>query len=1097
MAYFFQMIDEMLKLDIASSGLETDSDAIQALNNTVKRDDGSGGRLKCDVGGMEVELIIDSGSSFNTIGDVLWEEMDRLNNQGELNLLMLDKSKGVKAFAYAATKPLTIAQHFKTKIRPVSIQRPAVEADFIVVQGARNSLLGRETALQLNVLRMGDSVLQVSAESEENYRPFPIAPVGQVSFDIDESIRPSRQYNYRIPDGFRKKAEQRIEKMLQEDIIERVEGSPEWLSGLNVVMKGSDDFRLVLNMKRANQAIRRPFFPIPTIEEIRHKVTGAKYFSKMDLSQAFHHLELDEKSRNMTCFVTLNGTFRYKRLVFGVVSAPEIFQKFMSSVIGGLEGVVCYIDDILVYAESLEEVERLTTAVKDRLKSFNLTINEAKSEYGREKITFLGHEFCAEGINIDEVKTKAIASFRTPKDAAEVRSFLGLANFVAPFIDGFGDLTEPLRRVVRNKRNFVWGRAQKEAFERIKDEISRCTITLGAFDEKKETVVFTDASPVAVAAVLTQSNGNGTHAIVSCASRTLNQTERRYDHTCKEALAIVWALEHFQHYLLGRNFLVRTDSKGAVGLLTKDDAPSTKCIMRRTDGFKNRLEMFRFHFQHVNGVDNIADAPSRLSTQFTDQEEDTCPYEIAAVELDFTHIPFDEHVLTEAEIRKCSDDDQITKEVISSIATDRWTSALASYEAVKNELIESNGLLIRSDRIVVPQDCRLKAIRLAHRGHPGMTGTKKLLRNSMWWPKMDRDVERFVQRCEACVRITVEHNAVPMLRTTMPKEAWERLAMDHFGPIQQWNDRHILVIIDYHSRYMLAEEVKSTDFITTRNVMERVFRIFGLPRTLRADNGPAYRSEFDSYCLAKGIEPEHSVQYVPQQNGMAEAAMKIVNKALMAAKVEKTNYSEMLRDAVLAHNSIPHPVTGMIPEESMFNRKVRRALPLLYSNERMTSREEAREADATNKLVSKRREDLKRGAKPTDIQDGDAVLCKELKKKKLDAPYEEERFTVIGVKNGDITMRNDDGLVRKRGVKDVKRQPDEMTLQRSEVNRSGEPETIESGTEETSNDREAENQTASFPTIRRSNRQKISTNTNDFIYFIESIMMGDSLELTV
>lgn len=1013
-------------------------DAVARINGTDRTCDGQYGIVDCDIGGMATKFLIDSGASLNTISDVLWIEMEKLHVQGELNLTILERSKGARVFAYAASAPLEVLARFNADIKTTVLQRPTVNADFVVIKGGKRSLLGRTTAREMNLLRMGEELNNVGgANDTDNSEPFPIAPVAPVAFDIDPLVRPTRQHFSYIPDAFVKKTNERINKMIKEDIIERVTHTPEWLSGLNVVMKGKDDFRLTLNMKRANKAIKRPYYPMPTIEGIRQRIAGSKWFAKMDLSRAFYHLLLNEEARNMTCFICDEGIFRYKRLVFGVVSAPEIFQKFMNDVLKGITGVEVYIDDILIHTRTPQELQHTTDLVKERLAQYNLTVNEEKSEYERESLTFLGHRISGEGINIDEQKVKAVMSFRKPKDIAEVRSFLGLATFLGPFISYFSDLTEPLRMVVRNPKNFIWGRRQDEAFERIKTEIINCTTTLGAFNETDQTTLFTDASTTAVGAVLTQKKMNGREVIIAFASRALRPHERRYDQTSKEAMAIVWAMQHFHHYLLGRSFKLKSDSMGAIGMLTKEDPTRTKAILRRADGWRYKIEAFDCIIEHVKGPMNIADSASRLAINeaepVEDQEEkELGPYEIGNVEMDFEHVQWSDEFLTLDELREASTSDIEINRVKEALETDKWQTDLLGYEAVKNELHISEDLLLRSDKIVIPTRCRLKAIKLAHKGHHGMDATKRQLRMDMWWSRMDRDVEKFVAKCEPCFRIIKQNNIVPMKRTIMPTEAWEKLATDHYGPMIQWNNNHVLVLIDYHSRYMIAEAVKSTDTETTLKVMEKHFEWLGYPRILRADNGPAFRKDFDNWCRERSIKPEHSIQYDPAQNGLAESSMKTVGKAMTTAYITDGNFLTALKNAVIAHNSTPHKITGMVPETAMFNRKLRRALPVLDTNESGVTQDEAKEEDARKKLAGKKAEDLRRGAKPSGIGVGDTVVCKNLSRRKLDPLFEAVRYEVVEKSDKKLSLVNDKGELRIRSLKDVKKQSAESLSEAGE-----------------------------------------------------------------
>lgn len=246
--------------------------------------------------------------------------------------------------------------------------------------------------------------------------------------------------------------------------------------------------------------------------------------------------------------------------------------------------------------------------------------------------------------------------------------------------------------------------------------------------------------------------------------------------------------------------------------------------------------------------------------------------------------------------------------------------------------------------------------------------------------------------------------------------------MDHYGPMKDHDDKHILVIVDYHSRYFIAEIVTSTDFESTRKVLEAQVAIMGNMVSLRSDNARCFGAELRQWTAERGIKLEYSTPYDPQQNGIVEAAMKIMNKARTAASVENGNYREELQRAVMAHNSAPHSVTGKSPEEALLKRRVRRALPTMRAENTIKSLEETPETDAINKQNSKARENAKGVKKPTEFREGDWVICKQLRKShKHQSSYGEKMYKITAVDKGSIDIVSDDGQKFKKSCKHLKR----------------------------------------------------------------------------
>lgn len=997
-------------------------DAIAEVSKTGICDDideAAYGKEWCIIGGMRILMMIDSGSCVNAITQETWVKL----RNSKSKFKMLNTQTGRQLHAYASTNPLRILARLRTSVAAESRAYLEVDTEIYVIQGARRDLLGKMTARELNLLVMGSK--EMSAWTNGNFvydissapqtKIFPKAPVEQVRFQINPDVQPCQQFYIRIPEALRQPAMERLLKMEREGIIEKFDGAPKWISGLNVVMKGPNDFRLTLNMKKANQAIMRPFYRIPTLEDIRKQVDGARLFTKLDLSQAFYHLELHETARELTNFMTMNGIYRYVRMPFGASSAPEIFQKFMDKVLSGVKGVVVFLDDMLCFAEGPSQLDLVVQEVKHRLCSFNLTMNEDKCEYGKASIQFLGHRFDKDGINIEENKVKALMKFRSPKTASEARSFIGLANYVQSFVPNFGELSDGIRESYSAKGHFRWEQRQEDAFQALKAKIADCTTTtLGAFRDTDSTYLYTDASGVALGAVLTQRQSNGLWRTISFASKALTPAERRYDQTSREAFAMVWAVEKYQHYLIGREFTLLTDSSGAIQLMTREMTERSKRVLHRTENWRYRMEVFAVTYKLIRSVDNIADCNSRLSdttdTETGNEEPRYSEYEIDAItDLSCTQ-NFSENFLTTEEVRLETRKDEDFIKLRAAIETQEWEPSQIRYETFKDEIYVTNGLLARKDKLILPVALRLKAIRLAHGGHPGMSVTKRILRERVWWPMMDREVDQYVTQCKACQLIVIKNNAVPMSRTIMPELPWDVTAIDHYGPMVDKSNKHILALVDYHSRFLAARIVTSTAFEETKNFLDDLQRTFGIQKALRSDNAQGFNVQLKLYCSQRGIQYQKSTAYFPQQNGCVESVNKLFKKAISASNVDGTDYERELRKAVEAHNSAPHPVTGKPPEEAFLRRIVRRSLPSLRDEHTTKIVEESRDIDAMNKEKTRRYANNKRVTKPDIFLPGDIVLCKRRSKKfKHQSYYEPALYKVKSVNLHNVTLEKEDG----------------------------------------------------------------------------------------
>ncbi|XP_062538950.1 uncharacterized protein LOC134207247 [Armigeres subalbatus] len=502
--------------------------------------------IKCRVGSSSPTLfLIDSGADVNVVGgsDWLCLQQEYLSEKAELNPIEISSHRDLRA--YASGVPMKIESAFRARIEPEGFTQSVI-ADFLVVMNGKRSLLGRTTASDLKLLFVSS---QINGCEDSMDKKFPKMPGVKIKFSVDKSVAPTRNAYYNIPAAYREGARRRLLEMEESGIIERVITAPEWISGMSAVAKGKNDFRLVVNMRAPNRAIKREYFRLPILDEMKIKLHGAKYFTKLDLKSAYYHLELSQESRDLTTFLAENGMFRFTRLMFGVNCAPEIFQREMVRILETIENKIVYIDDILIFEENLEDLHKTVAQVLEILKANNLTLNLDKCEYDKTRVTFLGHELDQNGFHIEEAKIGAIQKFRRPSTSSELRSFLGLASFVSPYLKNFANVSSPLWALVGSKV-WTWDKRHEEAFNIMKDQIINCTVSLGYFSEQEDTVLYTDASPNALGAVLVQESAEGKSRIISFASKALTDTEKRYAQNQREALAAVWAVEHFSYFLL-------------------------------------------------------------------------------------------------------------------------------------------------------------------------------------------------------------------------------------------------------------------------------------------------------------------------------------------------------------------------------------------------------------------------------------------------------------------------------------------------------------------------------------------------------------------
>lgn len=314
---------------------------------------------------------------------------------------------------------------------------------FYAIKDAR-ALLSRGTALRYSILQLG---LSVPIRSESHFvfpgeihtlsvkQEFPKFNVPPVIINYDATMPPSRNIYTNIPPAFRLETERRLNDLLEAGIIERVtsEMDKSYCSSLLVVPKGKNDIRLVVDLRGPNKAIIRSPFKMPTLECIMTDLPNCKWFSTIDMTSAFFHIEIDASSRHLTNFFAGNGMYRFKRLPFGLTNSPDIFQETLQTVVlADCKGVRNYLDDILVFGSTKMEHDENLDAVMKRLKEHNVCINEEKSVFSQQAVKFLGFAVSEDGLKVEEDKLKAIREFRRPETQLEVKSSPNVSSCAEP-----------------------------------------------------------------------------------------------------------------------------------------------------------------------------------------------------------------------------------------------------------------------------------------------------------------------------------------------------------------------------------------------------------------------------------------------------------------------------------------------------------------------------------------------------------------------------------------------------------------------------------------------------------------------------------------
>ena len=427
-----------------------------------------------------------------------------------------------------------------------------------------------------------------------------------VAHDVDDgNAQPIKQHPYRCGPLKQAQFNEEIRYMKENDIIEDSDSS--WSSPCILIPKPDLSFRFCTDFRKVNLVSKSDTYPLPRIDDCIDKVGKAKFVSTYDLLKGYWQVPLTPRAKRISAFVTPQGLYQYKVLPFGMKNAPATFQRLMNQVISELPNTEVYIDDIILYSNSWEEHMNYTRALYKKLAEAQLTVNLAKSQISKAKVTFLGHVIGQGKVQPIHAKVDAIVNFPQPKTKKELMRFLGMAGYYRKFCRNFSDVVSPLTNLLSKNAKFVWNGKCVQAFLMVKTMLGSAPI-LSAPDFTKPFMLAVDASDVGVGSVLLQEDDFGVCHPVCYFSKKLNSHQRNYATIEKEALAVILAVQHFEVYLYAAARPI---------VIFSDHNPLTfvhkmKNKNQRLLRWSLTLQEFDLVIQHIKGRDNlIADALSR------------------------------------------------------------------------------------------------------------------------------------------------------------------------------------------------------------------------------------------------------------------------------------------------------------------------------------------------------------------------------------------------------------------------------------------------------------------------------------------------------
>ena len=704
-----------------------------------------------------------------------------------------------------------------------------------------------------------------------------------------------KPYRCSIPD--QKEIEFQVGKLLENNLIE--ESTSPFAAPVTLAFKKEDGrkSRLCIDFRELNKLVVPEAQPFPRIEDVIVKSSNCQWFSTFDINSAFWSIPIREKDRYKVAFVTQSGHYQWVCLPFGLKNSPAVFQRVLSNIIRRnnlSDFCVNYIDDILVFSQTFEEHLRHIDNLMSAIKAEGFKLKLMKCNFARDSVKYLGHIIEKKGVRPAKDNLKAVRDFQQPKNRKNVRQLLGKINFYYKYIENASKQLEPLHNLLRKNTEFRWTEECEKAFSNIKDYLCSSPI-LAIYDQNKPVYISTDASGDGIGAVMKQPQEDGQLHPVAYFSKRLKPTEKKKKAIYLECLAIKEAIVYWQHWLIGREFIIISDHKPLETLKVK----------ARTDealgDLMYYLSQYNFKIVYAKGTDNIeADALSRNPVLESFEGEEDVLKVVNLVTLDDI---VEDQLSNKEEIEK---EKRVTR---------------------KGNICFKN--LRNRQRVFVSTEFGQWLIKKVHEfyGHVGTRHICQKLRPFYYFKNMDKMIELFCRKCEICIKNKSRTSRlIGMLSKLGPaSKPFEIMSIDTVGGFggNRSTKKYMHILVDHFSRRAFISTTKSQAAKHLIDLIDRVAARNEIGMILADQYAALNSTDFKDYLKRKNIALIFTAVDHPESNGLNERLNQtLVNRIRCRINSgDKRSWSKIAKECVDDYNRTTHSTTKFSPNYLMYGER--------------------------------------------------------------------------------------------------------------------------------------------------------------------------------